>query len=48
VKNYLVSKGVPTNRIVAKGFGSSVPVAPNNTAENKRKNRRVELKVYKP
>jgi len=48
VKTYLVAKGVPANRIVAKGFGSSVPVAPNNTAENKRKNRRVELKVYKP
>ncbi len=48
VKNYLVSKGVPATRIVAKGFGSSIPVAPNTSAENKRKNRRVELKVYKP
>jgi outer membrane protein OmpA-like peptidoglycan-associated protein len=48
VKNYLVAKGVSASRIVAKGFGSSIPVAPNNSAENKRKNRRVELKVYKP
>jgi outer membrane protein OmpA-like peptidoglycan-associated protein len=48
VKTYLVAKGVPANRIVAKGFGSSVPVAPNTSPENKRKNRRVELKVYKP
>jgi len=48
VKVYLAAKGVNANRIVAKGFGSSVPVAPNNNPENKRKNRRVELKVYKP
>ena len=48
VKTYLVQKGVPANRIVAKGFGPSVPVAPNTTADNKRKNRRVELKIYKP
>lgn len=48
VKTYLVSKGVAANRIVTKGYGSSAPVAPNDTQENKRKNRRVELKVYKP
>jgi flagellar motor protein MotB len=45
VTNYLVSKGVPTNRLVAKGLGSTKPLADNKTEEGKAKNRRTELKV---
>ncbi len=44
VKEYLVSKGIDENRISTSGKGSSEPVAPNNTAEGKSKNRRVEMK----
>ena len=33
--------GIPEGRIVAKGYGASLPVAPNTTAVNRAKNRRV-------
>lgn len=35
--------GVPNNRIETKGFGASLPIAPNNTNVNRAKNRRVQL-----
>ena len=43
VKNFLVKKGVKADRIIAKGRGATQPVADNNSAEGKRKNRRTEL-----
>jgi OmpA-OmpF porin, OOP family len=46
VKKYLVDKGVPENRIAeVKGFGETMPVDTNDTAEGRTKNRRVEFKV---
>lgn len=47
VKNYLVEKGISTNRLVAVGYGEKVPVAPNATAEGRQLNRRVEVKILK-
>jgi outer membrane protein OmpA-like peptidoglycan-associated protein len=43
VRNYLISKGVAADRLTAKGFGETKPVADNKTAEGRFKNRRVEL-----
>ena len=43
VRNYLVSKGIASDRLTAKGYGESNPVAGNDTAEDRYKNRRVEL-----
>jgi len=43
VRAYLISKGVAADRITAKGYGSSKPVAPNNTPAGRATNRRVEL-----
>ena len=43
VYNYLLSKGVSGSRIESQGFGSSQPVADNNTAAGKSQNRRVEV-----
>jgi outer membrane protein OmpA-like peptidoglycan-associated protein len=43
VKAWLVNKGIPANRISTKGFGPDSPVAPNDTPENKQKNRRIEF-----
>ncbi|MBN1551073.1 OmpA family protein [bacterium] len=43
VRNFLLLFGVPEQSLVAKGYGESAPVAPNDTEENRAKNRRVEL-----
>lgn len=43
VKMYLLKKGLTENRVEAKGFGSSKPIADNRTESGKSKNRRVEV-----
>ncbi len=45
VRDYLVEQKVSEDSITAKGFGKTRPVAPNDTAEGRRKNRRVEIVV---
>jgi outer membrane protein OmpA-like peptidoglycan-associated protein len=45
VLNYLVRKGVPANRLTARGMGESSPVASNDTPDGRALNRRVELEV---
>lgn len=46
VAQYLVGKGVPSNRINAQGYGSANPIASNATPQGKAQNRRVELNIY--
>ena len=43
VKAYLVSQGIAESRLSSAGYGESRPVADNNTAAGKAKNRRVEM-----
>lgn len=45
VMKYIVSKGIASNRITAKGFGSKEPVVENDTPENRHLNRRVEFTI---
>lgn len=45
VKKYLISKGVPEERITTEGLGDSKPIASNATPEGRAKNNRVELSV---
>ncbi len=42
---YLVSKGIDAARLTSAGMGESAPVAPNDSAANMAKNRRVDLVV---
>ena len=44
VKAWLVAHGVPANRLSSRGYGDKVPLVPNNSDDNRAKNRRVELK----
>jgi OmpA-OmpF porin, OOP family len=51
--DYIVSRGISRSRLVAKGYGESVPVAPNtkddgsDNPEGREMNRRTEFKVLK-
>ena len=47
-RDYLVSRGVASSRIAIDGRGSREPVADNNTAAGRAKNRRVEIFVAEP
>jgi outer membrane protein OmpA-like peptidoglycan-associated protein/tetratricopeptide (TPR) repeat protein len=50
-KEYLISKGIDSNRIIGKGYGESKPIAPNtnpdgtDNPEGRAKNRRTEIRI---
>jgi chemotaxis protein MotB len=43
VMEYMISQGVKPNLVTAQGLGETQPVAPNNTAQGRAQNRRVEV-----
>ena len=45
VKQWLVDKGVPSDRIKTRGAGPDEPIADNKTPAGRAKNRRIEFKV---
>jgi outer membrane protein OmpA-like peptidoglycan-associated protein len=45
VRDYVVGQGVPANTVTAKGLGKTQPVASNDNAAGRQKNRRVEMVV---
>jgi len=45
VREYLIRQGLPPDQVKAVGYGEDKPVAPNDTAEGRAKNRRVEIVV---
>jgi chemotaxis protein MotB len=45
VVKYLITKGVDPERLAAAGFAQYDPIAPGDTEEDYRKNRRIELKL---
>ena len=45
VRDYLVGQGLASDSVTATGFGKNMPVASNDTAAGRQKNRRVELVV---
>ncbi|MBP1875105.1 putative lipoprotein YiaD [Ensifer adhaerens] len=45
VVKFLISKGVPADRLVAAGFGEYQPIAEGDSVEARSQNRRIELKL---
>lgn len=45
VVSYLTQKGIAANRMTAKGYGSSKPIASNNSEDGKQQNRRTEFEI---
>jgi OmpA-OmpF porin, OOP family len=43
IRTALTERGIPEATLTAIGFGETKPVVPNDTKENRQKNRRVEL-----
>jgi outer membrane protein OmpA-like peptidoglycan-associated protein len=43
VRDFLISRGIAADRLTAKGYGESQPIADNGTDEGRAQNRRVEL-----
>ena len=47
VFDYLVSNGVPANRLIPVGYGSARPLADEATEEGRQQNRRIEFKIVR-
>jgi outer membrane protein OmpA-like peptidoglycan-associated protein len=45
VRDYLIQQGMPESSVTTKGFGKTQPVASNDTAQGRQRNRRVELVI---
>jgi outer membrane protein OmpA-like peptidoglycan-associated protein len=45
VRDYLIQQGMPVSSVTTRGFGKAEPVASNDTAQGRQRNRRVELVV---
>lgn len=43
VSRFLTARGISSDRLIAKGYGSSQPRADNNTEEGRSRNRRIEI-----
>ena len=47
VRNFLISNGIVSNRIISKGYGEDSPIDTNNTAKGRQNNRRTEVRIIK-
>lgn len=47
VRNYLIKRGISSDRLEYKGFGEKVPLYDNTSEEGKRKNRRTDIRILK-
>ena len=45
VAEWLVGKGIPAERVQYKGYGKKFPIETNATAEGRKRNQRVEIKI---
>lgn len=47
IVNFLIEKGISKNRLAYKGYGSSQPIASNDTPEGRARNRRTSVEITK-
>ncbi len=47
VLKYMIQSGIAPERLTATGYGSTQPIVPNNSTENRTKNRRVDFILEK-
>ena len=47
VKDYLVAKGISSDRLSTVGFGFNRPIASNNTEDGMARNRRSEIMIVR-
>ncbi len=45
VRLYLIEHNITANRVTARGYGATLPIAPNDSEENRQRNRRTEFKI---
>ena len=45
VVHFLIDRGIPSRRLAATGYGEYHPITPGRTPEERRQNRRIELKI---
>ncbi|MCC6413560.1 MAG: OmpA family protein, partial [Saprospiraceae bacterium] len=45
VSDWLVARGISSERVQYKGYGKKYPIEPNTTPEGRKKNQRVEIKI---
>jgi len=45
VRDYLIKHGIEQKRVIAKGYGETLPVADNGTPEGREQNRRTEVRI---
>lgn len=45
ILDYLINRGIKADRLTAVGYGEIKPIAPNYTEQDRKKNRRVELRI---
>ncbi|HWP82623.1 MAG TPA: OmpA family protein [Bacteroidota bacterium] len=48
IKQFMVQNGIDPERLVARGYGSQYPIAPNDSPENMQRNRRTEFTLIRP
>ena len=47
ITDYLINKGIDSNRLISKGFGGTRPIAPNYLEKDRALNRRVDFNIIR-
>ncbi len=45
VRTYLITRGIAASRLIARGYGETMPIASNGTRDGRQMNRRIEFRV---